>query len=391
MNIEDIVKNIEDYVIEQRRYFHENPELSWEEFNTSKRVQEELEKMGIPFETGCETAVIGTIRGAHEGPVLGIRADMDALPVVEETGLSFASKNPGVMHACGHDAHTATLLGAAKVLNEMKDKIKGSVKLVFQPAEEDIANSGAKCVLTMDGFKDIDRMIALHYMTTIPSGEALLKSGPLMASSDTFDIYINGKGGHGAIPSSAIDPIVAGSLAVTALQTFVSRENNPSDTSVLTIAAFNSGDTPNVIPERAQLKGSTRNVSNDVRNGMEEKMRRILDGVALSTRTEIKLDYHHGSPATINDKEASDLGEKILEEIFGDGFSNDFPTVMGSEDFSRYLEIIPGCMTMIGATIEGKEYPHHNEKFDINEDVLINGVEYFVRYALEYILFHIIT
>lgn len=385
MNIESIIKNVENYVIEQRRYFHENPELSWEEFNTSKRVQEELERMGIPFETGCKTAVIGTIVGKNDGPVLGIRGDMDALPVVEKTDLPFASKNPGVMHACAHDAHTAVLLGAAKVLNEVKDQINGTVKLVFQPAEESIANSGAKCVVAMDGIKDIDRMIALHFMTTSPSGQALLKAGPLMASADTFDIYITGRGGHGAIPSGAIDPIVAGALAVTSLQTFVSRENNPSDTSVLTVAAFNSGGTVNVIPERAHLRGTTRTVSNKVRNELEEKMRRILDGVALSTRTEIKLDYHPGSPATINDKEASELGEKILGEIFGEGFTNDFPTIMGSEDFSRYLEVIPGCMTIIGAAVQGEEYPHHNEKFIINEDVLINGVEYFVRYALEYL------
>lgn len=385
MRIESIVKNVEDYVIEQRRYFHENPELSWQEYNTSKRVQEELEKMGIPFETGCETAVIATIKGNNDGPVLGIRADMDALPIEEKTGLPFASKKPGVMHACGHDAHTAVLLGTAKVLNEMKGQLNGTVKLVFQPAEEAIENSGSKRVITMDGIKDIDRIIAIHFMTSSPSGKALLKAGPLMASSDTFEICITGKGGHGAMPSLSVDPIVAGSLAVTALQTFVSRENDPMNTSVLTVAAFNSGDAPNVIPETAYLKGTTRTVSNDVRNGLEEKMRRILDGIGLSTRTKIDLKYNYGSSATINDKEASALGEEILQGIFGEGFTNDFPTVMGGEDFSKFLEIIPGCMAFIGAAVEGKEYPHHNEKFIINEDVLKYGVEYFVRYAMEYL------
>ena len=385
MNINSQVKNVTNYVVEQRRYFHENPELSWHEFNTSKKVQEELERMGIPFETGCETAVIGTIQGKNPGPVLGIRADMDALPIEEKTNLSFSSKNAGVMHACGHDAHTAILLGTAKVLNEMKADLKGTVKLIFQPAEESIGKSGAKCVVSMDGAKDIDRIIALHVMTTTPTGKALLKGGPLMASSDTFEINITGKGGHGAMPSLSVDPIVAGALAVTALQTFVSRENDPSNTSVLTVASFKSGDAPNVIPETARLTGTTRTVSNDVRTGIEGKMRRILDGIALTTRTEIELKYNLGSPATINDKKASAMGEAILADILGDGFTNDFPTAMGSEDFSEFLAKIPGCMAFIGAAVEGKEYPHHNEKFVINEEALEIGVKFFVRYALEYL------
>lgn len=385
MDIKSLVKGVESYTIELRRYFHENPELSWQEFNTSKKIRGELDKMGISYENGCGTAVIATINGGKPGKVLGIRADMDALPVEEKTGLDFASKTKGVMHACGHDGHSAILLGVAKALSEIKESLAGEVRLIFQPAEEDIEKSGAKCVLSMDGFKGIDRIISLHLMTTIPSGHALLKSGPLMASSDTFEIKITGKGGHGAMPSLSIDPIVAGSMAVSALQTFVSRENDPSDTSVITVASFHSGDAYNVIPESALLTGTTRTISNDVRDSMEEKMKRILDGVALTTRTQIDLKYNYGSPATINHKEASALGEEILKDMLGDKFNNDFPPAMGSEDFSRYLQVIPGCMMFLGAAIEGKAFPHHNENFCINEDVFTLGIEYFVRYAIEYL------
>lgn len=387
MPYKDLIHSVEPYVIDQRRYFHENPELSWKEFNTSKRIQEELRKMDIPFITGCKTAVVGIIKGENPGPTLGIRADIDALPVCEKTDLDFASKTDGIMHACGHDAHAAILLGTAKVLSQMKDRLHGTVKLIFQPAEESIGNSGAKCIVeNIEEFKDIDRIIALHVMSTIPSGHAWLKSGPLMASSDTFDISIKGKGGHGAMPSHSIDPVVAGAILVNSLQTFISRENDPLDTSVLTVAGFNSGGgAPNVIPETAHLIGTTRTISNKVRDNLEQNIKRIIDGVALTTRTQIDFDYHYGSPATINDKDASQLGEKILEEILGDGFTNDFPTAMGSEDFSEYLKVIPGCMMFLGAALEGQEYPHHNEKFILNEDVFIYGVEYFVKYALEYL------
>lgn len=386
MDLTALIQEVEKYVIEQRRYFHENPELPWEEINTSKHIQSELDKMGISYVTGAKTAVIGSIKGEKSGKVLAIRADIDALPVCEMTKLPFASKREGVMHACGHDAHAAILLATAKVLNGMKDQIQGEVRLVFQPAEEDIANSGAAAVLKMGVLQDVDRIIALHVMTTLASGTAQLKGGPLMASADTFDIYITGKGGHGAMPAISIDPVVAGAMAIQALQTFISRENNPSDTSVLTVASFHAGDAYNVIPEEAHLKGTTRTVSNEVRNGLEDKMRRILDGVALSTRAKIELEYHPGSPATINDRKASKMGEKILTEMLGEGFTNNFPTVMGSEDFSRYLVEIPGCMMFLGAAPkEGPVYPHHNELFEIEEDVLITGVEYFVRYALAYL------
>lgn len=386
MDLDLIIKGVKEYVIEQRRYFHENPELSWQEFNTSKRIKEELDKMNIPYETGCKTAVIATIQGGKKGKVLGIRADIDALPVEEKTNLSYASKTKGVMHACGHDAHAAILLGTAKVLNEIKDQLAGEIRLIFQPAEEDIANSGARCILeNMEGAQGIYRIISLHVMSSIPSYKAELKAGPVMASSDTFDIYIEGKGGHGAMPSQAIDPVLAGSMVVSALQTFVSRENNPLDVSVITVASFNTSESYNVIPEKAHLKGTTRNTSNKVRDELETKMRRILDGVALTTRCKIDLDFHYGSPATINDLEAASLGEEILEEMLGENFNKHFPTMMASEDFSRFLKEIPGCMMFLGAGLEDKPYPHHNEKFCINEDVFILGVEYFVKYAVAYL------
>lgn len=385
MDLKKILNEAEKYLIDMRRYFHENAELSWQEFNTSKRIKEELEKMGIPFVESAKTGVIGTINKGKKGKRLGIRADIDALPVCEKTGLDFKSKNEGVMHACGHDCHIAILLATAKILNDIKDNLDGEVVLVFQPAEEFIQDSGAKYLSQEEVIKTLDRIIGLHIWGSVEKGTASLNVGPIMASADTFDIYINGKSGHGAMPNSAIDPIVAGSMAVNALQTIISRENDPLEPQVISITAFNSGNSKNVIPETAHLEGTARAFNNSLREGFEDQMRRVLDGVALTSRCEIKLDYHYGTPATINEVEAANFGRKIAKEVFGDGLLEDFPKIMGGEDFAKYLTNIPGCFLILGGAGKKGTFAQHNECFDIDEDSLKYGVEYFTRYALEYL------
>ncbi len=385
MDLKKILNEAEKYLIDMRRYFHENAELSWQEFNTSKRIKEELEKMGIPFVESAKTGVIGTINKGKKGKRLGIRADIDALPVCEKTGLDFQSKNEGVMHACGHDCHIAILLATAKILNDIKDNLDGEVVLVFQPAEEFIQDSGAKYLSQEEVIKTLDRIIGLHIWGSVEKGTASLNVGPIMASADTFDIYINGKSGHGAMPNSAIDPIVAGSMAVNALQTIISRENDPLEPQVISITAFNSGNSKNVIPETAHLEGTARAFNNSLREGFEDQMRRVLDGVALTSRCEIKLDYHYGTPATINEAEAANFGRKIAKEVFGDGLLEDFPKIMGGEDFAKYLTNIPGCFLILGGAGKKGTFAQHNECFDIDEDSLKYGVEYFTRYALEYL------
>ncbi|MDU7114823.1 MAG: amidohydrolase, partial [Peptoniphilus harei] len=336
-NLIDKINENKDYVINLRRYFHENPELSWEEVNTSKRIRKELEEMNIPYELVKDIGVIGHIKGKGEGKRLGIRADIDALPVKEETGLSFASKNEGVMHACGHDAHISILLGAAKILNELKDEFKGEILIIFQPAEEYIQDSGAKYLSQVPEIKSLDRIIGLHIWGDIDSGSASLNEGPIMASADTFDIYIKGISGHGASPHKSIDPIVAGSMVVNALQTIVSRENDPLEPQVISVTAFNSGNSKNVIPETAHLEGTTRSFNNDLRSKYKSEMQRVLEGVAITTRAEIKLDYHDGTPATVNEKESTEMGIEVAKEVFKDGFIEDYPQLMGGEDFAKYL------------------------------------------------------
>ena len=384
-NLTDEINENKDYVINLRRYFHENPELSWKEVNTSKRIQKEMDEMGIPYEVVKEIGVIGHIKGKGEGKNLGIRADIDALPVKEETGLPFASKNEGVMHACGHDAHISILLGTAKILNDLKDEFNGEILIIFQPAEEYIQDSGAKYLSQVPEIKGLDRIIGLHIWGDIDSGRASLKEGPIMASADTFDIYIKGISGHGASPHKSIDPIIAGSMVVNALQTIVSRENDPLEPQVISVTAFNSGNSKNVIPETAHLEGTTRSFNNDLRSKYKREMQRVLEGVAITTRAEIELDYHDGTPATVNEKESTEMGKEVAKEVFKDGFIEDYPKLMGGEDFAKYLLNIPGCFLLLGGAGKKGKIAQHNEKFDIDEDALVLGIEYFIKYALKYL------
>lgn len=381
----DKIKENKEYIINLRRYFHENPELSWKEVNTSKRIQKELDEMGVDYKVVKDIGVIGLIKGKKEGKRLGIRADIDALPVKEETGLDFASKNEGVMHACGHDAHISILLGAAKILNDLKEELIGEILVIFQPAEEYIQDSGAKYLSQIPEIKNLDRIIGLHIWGDIESGKASLNEGPIMASADTFDIFIKGISGHGASPHKSIDPIVAGSMVVNALQTIVSRENDPLEPQVISVTAFNSGNSKNVIPEIAHLEGTTRSFNNELRSKYKSEMERVLEGVSLTTRAEIKLDYHDGTPATVNEKESTIMGIEVAREVFKDGFIEDYPKLMGGEDFAKYLLNIPGCFLLLGGAGKKGKIAQHNEKFDIDEDALALGVEYFIRYALKYL------
>lgn len=385
MNYEYINSEIEDYIISMRRHFHENPELSWEEMETSKRIIKELEDMKIEARQISKTGVLGVINPEKEGKVLAIRADIDALPVNEENEIEYKSKNEGVMHACGHDAHTAMLLGAAKAMVDIKDKI-GKVVLLFQPAEEFIKDSGAKLVVEEKVLEEenVDRIITIHIWNPIESGKVALQAGPIMASADTFKLEILGKGGHGAQPQETIDPIPIGSLIVENLQHMVSRENSPINPMVVSITAFNSGSSENVIPEKAELLGTCRTFDNDLREKFPEMMERIIKGIVEANRGDYKFTYYKGTPATINEEESVELGRKVVGEIIGQENIIYQDPQMGGEDFAKYLINIPGCLMFLGGKVEGSTAPHHNSKFLIEEDVLKTGSEYFVNYALKF-------
>lgn len=378
-------KDLEEYIISHRRYFHENPELSWHEENTSTYILNELTKLGIEAKKIVGTGVLGIINPNKKGKVLAIRADIDALPIEEKTDLAFKSKSKGVMHACGHDTHAAILLGAARKLVTMKDEL-GKVVLLFQPAEEFIKDSGAKHVIEEKILEKegVDRIIALHIRSSLKSGTVAIQDGPIMASADTFKLDIIGNGGHGSEPHLTIDPIAIGSLIVQNLQNIVSRKNKPSKSMVLSVTAFNSGNTENVIPDRAELLGTTRTFDNDLRNKFPEMMETVIRGICDANEAKYKFEYNFGTPATINEKESSAFARKVAGEILGEEKVVNHEPRMGGEDFAKYLTHIPGAMMLLGAKIEGEDHPHHNSEFEIDESALKTGCEYFISYASSY-------
>lgn len=385
MKVLQEAKNVEQYIIDMRRYFHKYPELSWEEVNTSNKICEELEKMSIPYTRVCKTGIIGVIKGRSDKPIIGIRSDIDALPVEEETNLEFASQNKGVMHACGHDAHIAMLLGAAKILNKHKKELNCTIKLIFQPAEEYIKNLGAKQMMLLEEVKDIDNIVAAHIWSNLDKGTISVEAGARFASSDTFKLKIIGEGGHGAVPHQAIDPIIAASGVVNNLQSIISREISPIDPCVISVCSFKSGNSSNVIPTIATLEGTTRTFNKEVRESLPAQMERIISNTCQAFRTKFEFEYYHGVAPTINEEKSSKIAEKVVKKLLGDKGLVKYPTSMVGEDFSVYLEKIPGCIAFIGGRNEkeNKIYPHHNPKFDIDESAMKIGVAFFIQYILD--------
>lgn len=384
MNILEEVKKIEDYIIEMRRHFHKYPELSWNEFETQKKICEELDKMGIPNIKVCGTGVIGTIVGNKKKPVLGIRADIDALNIAENTNLPFSSVNEGVSHACGHDAHIAMLLGAAKILNEHREELNCTVKLIFQPAEEFIKDSGAKHMMLLDEMKELDNIVGAHIWSYLDSGKISVRKGAILSSADTFKIEVIGKSGHGAIPHQTIDPIVTSAGLINNLQTLASREISATDTFVLSICSIKAGDSANIIPDKAILEGTTRTFNPELRKGFKDMMERMIEYTCKAYRADFNFEYYYGTPPTVNEEKSSLIAEKSVVDALGeDGLTRVEPSMVG-EDFAKMLGEIPGCFVLVGAKndVEGKNYPHHNAKFDIDEKALKNGSAFFVQYIL---------
>lgn len=385
MNVKAETEKIQNELVQLRRHFHEHPERSWKEEHTQKDIMAYLDKLGIPYVKSCGTGVIATIKGKKSSDkIIGIRADIDALPVTELANPPYKSQNEGTMHACGHDTHITILLGTAKLLAAMKDELTVTVRLLFQPAEEEIANSGAAYMKEEPLVKECDRLIALHIWSKIPVGYASLRYGPVMAAADTFDIYVEGKGGHGALPHQTIDPIVAGSEFVTALQSVVSREVNPLEPAVLSVTSFQSGTTSNVIPGEAHLSGTARTFNKDLRNEFPHILERVATGVGTASRANIRTVYHFGPPPMLNDKDCVDTGRKACANVFDADKLVDWELQMGGEDFAKYYN--PKCLLLLGGGLDGEEhrYPQHSPYFDIDERALGLGVQYFVQYVLEW-------
>lgn len=385
MDIKNLAAEVKDYVIELRREFHMYPEKSGEEIRTSWRVKEELDKMGILNINAGGTGIIATIKGGKPGKTVALRADMDALEVSEKTDKPYKSKNEGLMHACGHDGHTAMLLGVAKILSEIKSELPGTVKLIFQPAEE--VAQGALRMIDDGAMDGVDNIFGMHLWSGLPTGKVSVEAGPRMAAVDVFDITVQGKGGHGSAPHEGVDAVVVASNIVMALQTIVSREFTPLEPLVVTVGKLVAGTRFNVLASEAKLEGTNRYFNPKIKDVLPQAIERIAKQVAVGYRAEAYVNYKFATSPVINDPESSSLAAKAAEKIVGRDGLVEYEKVMGGEDFAEYLKLAPGVFALVGIGNEkkGTTYPHHNPNFDLDEDVLEIGVALYLQYALDYL------
>ncbi len=378
-------KAIQEWVISQRRDFHMNPELSHMEFRTTKRIKEELENLGIETINIGETGAVGIIYGKEKGKVVGLRADIDALPVLEDSGVEYSSLNEGTMHACGHDTHASMLLGAAKILSEMKDEFDGTVKLIFQPAEETAL--GAKQVIDAGIMKgpDIDAIVGMHIFTDFPVGTAVIQEGPLMASADLFSIEIFGTQCHGSAPWQGVDANMCAVAITQALQTIVSRNNDARIPLVLNVGTIQAGERFNITSGKAVLGGSTRTFDEETRKKLPIWMERIISGICDAYSCEYKFNYDFLISATVNDVETTKTVKISAASVIGEKNVINTDKIMGSEDFSEYQILVPGTMILLGANNEDKGcvHPIHSNHFKIDEDALLAGVAIYAQSALD--------
>jgi len=379
-------EGLKQKLIDLRRDFHQHPELGLQEFNTAKKVEGVLEKLGIETKTLVDgTGVRGYLKGSKPGRTIALRADMDALPIQEETGLPYQSQNKGVMHACGHDAHTAMLLGAAMILSERKKELKGNVVFIFQPAEEIAA--GARAMVQEGVLEGIDRIFGLHIYSILPFGTLGYRPGPLMAAGDFFDVKITGRGGHGGLPHLTVDPVVIAASTITALQTLISREVDPVESAVISVCKMNAGEAYNVIPETATFGGTIRSHKPEMREALPRRMKEILEGMVSAMRGSYEFNLMSKFPATINDEQVTAFVVKVAKEILGEDKICLLRPLMGSEDFSFYLQKVPGALVFLGDENKDKGiiYPHHHPKYNIDEDILPIGTALHVSVAWEYL------
>jgi amidohydrolase len=377
------IQALQSDLVAWRRQLHQYPELGFREHLTAAFVHRQLAHWGIAHQTEVAgTGIVATIAGTAPGPVLAIRADMDALPILEANEVPYRSKHEGIMHACGHDGHTAIALATAYYLAQHPHTFQGTVKIIFQPAEE---GPGGAAPMIAEGVlcnPDVDAIIGLHLWNNLPLGTVGVCSGPLMAAVELFDCEIQGKGGHGAIPQQTIDSIVVASQIVTALQTIVARNVNPLDAAVVTVGSFHAGRTHNVIADTAQMSGTVRYFNPDLAALIPQRVEQIIAGICQSHGASYRLDYRKLYPAVINDGAIAALVRSVAETVVDSpaGVVPDCQT-MGGEDMSYFLQQVPGCYFFLGsanATLD-LAYPHHHPRFDFDETALGMGVELFVR------------
>lgn len=385
MTVKELANKYKQYAIDLRREFHMNPEPSMNEIRTSNRIVEELEGMGIECSRVAGTGVVGFIKGPHEGKTIALRADIDALEVTEANETEYKSRVDGLMHACGHDAHTAGLITAAKILNDMKDKLNGTVKLLFQPGEE--TAKGAKKMIEEGVMEGVDGIFGIHIWNDAEVGKVSVEAGPRMASAGIYKIYVTGKGGHGSMPHQGVDALLVGSAIVTNLQSLVSREISPLDPAVVSVGIFNSGTRFNVIAGEAYLEGTTRCFSMEVNDAFEGMIKRVAENTAKSYRATAQLDYKELVIPTINDPAMSAIAEISVCKIRGEDALMTYEKTTGGEDFSYFTQKAPGAFAFVGARNEKKlEYfPHHHPRFDIDENALETVSALYAQFAIDFL------
>jgi amidohydrolase len=379
-------RSIADSVVADRRAIHRRPELAFQERETAALVQARLRELGIPMRAGVGgTGVVGLIEGARPGRTVLLRADMDALPIQEQSAAEYASTHPGVMHACGHDAHTAILLGAARLLVERRDELAGRVKLMFQPAEE--GGAGAMRMIEEGLLEEpkVDAAFMLHVSHQHRAGEVAVGKGPILAGANSFTITVEGRGGHASRPHTAVDPVVTGAHVVTALQTLVSREAPPNQAAVLTLGSFTAGTAANVIPDRAVIKGTVRAYDDGLMRQIERRLEETARGVAAAMRAEARVEYHMHYPPTVNDGAMAEALARAARAALGDQAVLVAEPVMAAEDFSFVLQRVPGASLSLGVRAPGwaEPRPVHTARFDLDESALPIGVACMTSVALD--------
>ena len=376
-------EDVMNEVIAWRRYLHRHPELSFQEAKTADFVYDKLLHLGgLELSRPTRTSVVARLIGDKPGPVLAFRADMDALPIHEANEVDYASENPGVMHACGHDGHTAMLLGAANILSRSRERLNGEIRFLFQHAEE-MPPGGAVELVNAGVLDGVDMIVGAHLMSPFQTGKIVLKKGELFAGGDTFAITIHGKGGHGGLPHETVDSVAIAAQVIANLQQIVARNIDPLESVVVSVTKIIGGSTNNVIPDCVEIAGTTRYFQNEWKETLPRLMERIVKGVTDAHGASYKFQYDYGYLPLINDAQVcafveeagiGDLGAELVTEI---------RPLTVAEDFSAYLQKVPGCFVLIGAgnAVKGIVYPHHHPRFDLDEDALRIGVNLFVTIA----------
>jgi amidohydrolase len=386
--LERTIRELSDDIVAWRRHLHSRPELSFQEHETSQFVSERLAALdGVEVDRPTETGVVGRLAGARPGPTLAIRADLDALPIQEQTGLPFASQRDGLMHACGHDGHTAILLGAATVLSALREQLPGELRFIFEPGEETLPG-GAEGLVAAGVMAGVDRVIGLHLWAPYPRGTVIVRPGRLLAACDVFEIVVQGKGGHIGIPQKAIDPIAIGAEIVEALQHVVAREVDPLEPAIVGVTGFHGGGAVGVIPETVEISGGTNCFSPQVQDLLEQRIGEVAHGICQAHRATCRYTYTRGYRAVVNDESITARVARVARRVFGEDAVSEGEPLMVGEDYSAFAQHAPSCFVLLGAGYSDPQIvpEHHHPRFDIDEEALQDGVRLFAHAALELLL-----